>query len=274
MTIELTSDAKLRFEQYLQRMRESMRGRPVAETAEVEQNVREHVEVALTEAPAPVGTERLAAVLEQLGPPEQWLPEEERPAWRRTMDRLMRGPEDWRLPYLSVGLMVLMLFTLPMGGFLLLLPAFLVSRAWVAVIEERGETLDARRWLVLPPIVIAFVSLLFLTVIGVVVLAGAAAVEHDLRSIGIPEPGTSAEAIFGFSGYILSAAGVWWLVLSLILVWLLEPIRNLFSPILTKVRRRHLLIFAGVAAVCLVIGLGLMGVSQSPTVHALGERLR
>lgn len=270
MTIELTSDAKLRFEQYLQRMRESMRGRPSVETAEVEQNVREHVEVALAEGPVPAGTDRLVAVLEQLGPPEQWLPDEERPAWRRTMDRLLNGPEDWRLPYLSIGLTVLMLLTLPIGGFLLLLPAFLLSRAWVAIIEERGETLDARRWLVLPPIVIVFVSLLFLAVIGVVVLAGAAATEYDLRSIGIPEPGTSAEAIVGFSGYILSAAGAWWLLLSLILIGLLEPIRTLFSPILAKMRRRHLVIFACVGALFLLIGLGLMGVAQSPAVRALG----
>lgn len=63
-------------------------------------------------------------------------------------------------------------------------------------------------------------------------------------------------------------------MLSLILVWLLEPIRKLFSPILTNMRRRHLLIFAGVAAVCLVIGLGLMGLAHGPTVQALGENLR
>lgn len=184
--IELTADAKLRFEQYLQRMRESLRGRPAIETAEVEQNVREHVEVALAAAPLPVGTDGLAAVLEQLGPPEQWLPDEERPAWRRTMDRLMSGPEDWRLPYLSLGLLVLMVFTLPIGGVLLLLPAFLLSRAWVALIEERGQTLDARRWLVLPPIVIAFVSLFFLTVIGVVVLAGAAPPSTTSAPSGFP----------------------------------------------------------------------------------------
>src|SRR5687768_13227776 len=108
MTIELTPDAKLRFEQYLQRMRATMRGARAVETAEVEQNVREHVEVALATAPAPVGTDRLAAVLEQLGPPEQWLPEDERPIWRRTMDRLINGPEDWRLAYLSLGLTTLM----------------------------------------------------------------------------------------------------------------------------------------------------------------------
>ena len=269
--IELTSDARVRFEQYLQRMRESMRGRRAVETAEVEQNVLEHVEVALAAAPMPVGTASLAAVLEQLGPPEQWLPDEERPVWRRTMDRLMSGPEDWRLAYLSIALTTLMIVTLPIGGILLLLPAFLLSRAWVALIEERGETLDARRWLVLPPIVIAFVSFLLITVVGGVVLAAAAGVENDLRSIGIPEPGTSAEAIVGYGGYVMSAAGVWWLLLSLIFSWLLEPIRTLFAPLLAKTRRRHLLIFAGVGTLLLILGLGLMQLSHSPALRAMGN---
>ena len=132
--------------------------RAAVEAAEVEQNVLEHVELALARRRCPSGTDSLAAVLEQLGPPERWLPDEERPAWRRTMDRLMTGPEDWRLAYLSFGLTTLMIVTLPIGGILLLLPAFLLSRAWVALIEERGETLGAA-------------------------LAGAAADRHRLRLV-------------------------------------------------------------------------------------------
>lgn len=256
--IELTPDANVRFEQYLQRLRDSLRGTRAVEPTEVEQNVREHVEIALASAPSPVGSAALADVLEQLGPPEQWLPDEERPAWRRTMDRLMKGPEDWRLAYLSLGLTTLMLITLPIGGFLLLLPAFLLSRAWVAMMEERGEPLDARRWLVLPPIAFALAMFLLLTLIGVVVLAGAAAVEHDLSAIGIPGPGYEANEILGFSGYMLSAAGAWWMILSAILAFLWSPVRSLFAPLLARARRRHLVVLAVIGAICLASGLALM----------------
>lgn len=128
--IDLTPDAKVRFEQYLQRLRGSLRGTRAVEADEVEQNVREHVEIALAGAPSPVGAASLADVLEQLGPPEQWLSDEERPAWRRAMDRLIQGSEDWRLPYLSIGL---------------------VSR------PTRGIACS-RRWLVLSPTVIVFAA--------------------------------------------------------------------------------------------------------------------
>ncbi|MFP5246066.1 MAG: hypothetical protein ACLGH0_05185 [Thermoanaerobaculia bacterium] len=239
--IELTPDAKVRFEQYLQRMRDTMRGARAVEAAEVEQNVREHVEVALAAVPAPVGTDRLAAVLEQLGPPEQWLPEDERPMWRRTMDRLITGPEDWRLAYLSLGLLTLMFMTLAFGGFFLIVPAFLLSRAWVAHMTERGETLDARRWLVLPPIVIVFVLFIGLMLAGGIVLAGAVVLENDLPVLGIEGPDVNAGEAFAFSGYLMTAAGIWWLFLAALFALLLEPIRTLFAPILTKMRRRHLL---------------------------------
>ncbi|HEX2120475.1 MAG TPA: hypothetical protein VHL59_02435 [Thermoanaerobaculia bacterium] len=258
MTIELTPDAKLRFEQYLQRMRDTMRGARAVEAAEVEQNVREHVEVALATAPAPVGSDRLAAVLEQLGPPEQWLPEEDRPAWRRTMERLMTGPEDWRLPYLSFAVTTLMFVTLPIGGALLLLPAFVLSRAWVALMAERGEAIDARRWLVLPPIAIAFVLFLGLTLAGGIILAGAAALEHDVPQLGIRGPEVNAEELLAFSGYLMSAAGVWWLFLSILFAFLMQPIRTLFAPLLENVGRRHLLVLGGAAVFLLAVGLALM----------------
>ncbi len=258
MAIELTPDAKLRFEQYLQRMRDSMRGARAVETAEVEQNVREHVEVALAAVPAPVGTDRLAAVLEQLGPPEQWLPEDERPIWRRTMDRLMTGPEDWRLPYLSLGLTTLMFITLPIGGPLLLVPAFVLSRAWVALMAERGQTLDSRRWLVLPPIVIVFVLFIGLTLASGIVLAGAAVLENDLPALGIRGPEVSPTEILAFSGFLLTAAGVWWLFLSMLFAFLFTPIRILFSPILDGLRRAHLLVLAGVAVFFAAMGSGVI----------------
>lgn len=259
--IELTEEAKGRFEQYLQRLRAAMRGSRAIETAEVEQNVREHVELALAGAAVPVGFDQLAGVLEQLGPPERWLLDDDRPSWRRTADRLIRGPEDWRLAYLSFGLTLLMVVFFPAGGFLLLVPAFLVSRAWISLMQEREEPLDARRWLVLPPIFFALVLFVGCALGSVIGVAGAIAAQNDLRSYGIPRPGGRAGEMVAFAGFLSMVGGAWWIALSAIFALLFEPIRKLFSPILDRVGRRHLLVITALGAVCLAIGLWLNAIS-------------
>ncbi|HEV3484414.1 MAG TPA: hypothetical protein VG106_03330, partial [Vicinamibacterales bacterium] len=111
----LTPEAQTKLEEYIARMRSALRGSRSVEPAEVEQNVREHVEVALAGAGAPVGAERLDEVLEQLGPPDRWLAEEDRPVWRRVVQRISSGPEDWRLAYLAFGCFALGLLLLPLG---------------------------------------------------------------------------------------------------------------------------------------------------------------
>ena len=259
--IELTPDAKVRFELYLQRIRTALRGTRAIEATEVEQSVREHVELALSGAPAPIGSDALAGVLEQLGPPERWLLDGDRPGWRGTLDRLITGPEDWRLAYLSFGLTLLMILTFPIGGVLLLVPAFIVSRAWVALMNERNEPLDARRWLVAPPIVLMFLLFLGGLMGSVIGLAGVLASENDLRAYGIPAFGDSAGEIAAFAGYLATVAGAWWILLSALLAFLFEPIRTLFAPVLARAKRRHLLVLAALGAVCLAIGLRLTAIS-------------
>ena len=53
--IELTAEARQKFDDYLARMRSALRGTRAVEAAEVEQNVREHVELALSGSEGPVG---------------------------------------------------------------------------------------------------------------------------------------------------------------------------------------------------------------------------
>ena len=79
--IELTDTARERFDSYLMRLRSALRGARSVEPDDVEQSVREHIEFALAGTPAPVGAEHLGVVLDRLGPPERWIPEEERPIW-------------------------------------------------------------------------------------------------------------------------------------------------------------------------------------------------
>lgn len=255
--IDLTPEAKRRFDEYLQRMRVSLRGRRAVEPDEVEQNVIEHVEVALAGVPSPVGPDRLGTVLEQLGPPERWLPEDERPFWRKAMDRVMTGPEDWRLAYASLGLTLLMVITLPIGGALLLLPAFLLSRAYVALMEDRGEPLGARKWLVLPPIVLAL-----LLVCGVALLAPAAAFGAILSEIGLRELGFDWGSRWErgrlFLGAMALGTGGWWIVLSGVFAMLLRPFRALFAPMTSGLRRGHALVLTIAGVVIAALGAVLL----------------
>lgn len=236
--IDLTPEAKRKFDEYLQRMRFSLQGRRAVEPAEVEQNVVEHVEAALAGVPLPVGQERLGEVLAQLGPPERWLPEDERPVWRRAVDRFMAGPEDWRLAYLSLAVTFLMIVFLPVGGLLLVIPGYLLSRAYVELLSERGEPLGARKWLVLPPIV-----LLMIGVGAGALLAPAGAIAAVLSEIGIRELGwewgSRAERVRIYSGIVAIAVGAWWIVLSGLFAMLMRPFRALFQPLTANLRRGH-----------------------------------
>lgn len=252
--IELTPDARRRFDEYLQRTRAALRGTRAVEAAEVEQNVIEHVELALARVPAPVGAGPLSEVLEQLGPPERWLPDEELPFWRRVLGRMANGPEDWRLTYLSFGVTALMVLTTPIGGVILFPIAFLLSRALVQLVHEKGEPLGARAWLVLPPIWLAL--LLFL---GAALMVGIAtpmvfASEQGLSELGFPEPADRADRMRMTVGLVTMSAGAWWMFLSGLFAWLLPPIRSLFAPVLTKVRRPHLLWLTGAGAVTAAFG--------------------
>jgi hypothetical protein len=255
--IDLTPDAKRRFDEYLQRMRVSLRGSRSIEADEVEQNVIEHVELALAGAPLPVGPERLDTVLEQLGPPERWLPEDERPFWRKAMDKVLTGPEDWRLAWASLGLLLLAVITLPIGGVLLLIPAFVLSRAYVALLEERGEPMGARRWLVLPPIVLLLLALCGLALIGPSGAFGAILSEVGLRDLGF-EYENRWERGRLFLGAMSVATGVWWIVLSGVFAMLMRPFRALFLPVTAGLRRGHALVLTIAGAVLAGLGAVLL----------------
>jgi hypothetical protein len=235
--IDLTPDARQRFDEYLRRMRSALRGTRV-EAGEIEQNVLEHVELALAGVPSPVGPEPLRAVLDQLGPPERWLPDDERPWWTRLMERLTQGPEDWRLAYLSFAITFLMLISFPIGGVLLLVPAFILSRAYVALAEDRGERLGAKAWLVVPPIV--FALLLFLAAAFFLVPGSLAAIasEREIADWGFPHRGDQVERVRNYIGVVSAATGAWWIVVASLFALLFRPLRWFFAPTLQWVSGR------------------------------------
>jgi len=248
--IDLTPDAEQRFESYLTRMRAALRGSATGD--DVEQSVREHVEVALGGVEGPVSADRLEPVLAQLGPPERWVSEDELPAWRRMMMRLSQGPEDWRLAYGSFALTLLMFVLMPIGGVLLLIPAYLVSRAFVEVLASRDEAIGARRWLVLPPVVIVMAI-----VTGIALIAPiGAAVSIGLRDLD--DMFSTVARMRYDTGFLAMSAGVWWIVLAGIYSIVYRPYRAAFLPLTARLRRGHALVLTLVGAVFAAIGAVLL----------------
>lgn len=254
--IDLTPEARQRFEDYLRRMRGVLRGSRSVEPEEVEQNVIEHVELALAGVAAPVGAETLGDVLQRLGPPERWLPEEERPAWWRVAGRLYNGPEDWRLAYLTFGLTVLSVLLLPAAGIgiVFLMAAFLVARASV---ELSGDVLGARRWLVLPPIVVCFAILTIAALFTPIALTSiyllAEGGLYDVFGISFEHFVVQKQVRVG-AGVVAMAAAAWWTILSMLLILLTPPLRALFQPVTAGLKRRHALVLMLMAAVAAGLG--------------------
>lgn len=256
--IEMTPAARERFDNYLQRLRSELRGSRSVAADEVEQSVREHIEIALAGAPTPVGTAEVAGVLDRLGPPERWLADEERPMWRRALERVRSGPEDWRLAYLAFGLFLLSVVFLPVGGFLLLIPAMLVSRAVVELARDRGEPLGARRWLVYPSIAIILAIATGLLIAGPGIASMAAILGHDGIEQMLDVPQTEAgkvRLVFGIGGVMF---GSWWIVAAAFCAAFLRPIRFVFAPLLDGLTRRHFAVLAGIGALVAAAGATLI----------------
>lgn len=169
--IELTPEAEVRLGEYLRLVRAALAGSPDVSADEVEADIREHVENELRDRPRPVPRPELEAVLARLGPPTQWLPagraapppglstagQYVRDRWRAAREAVWRGPEDWRLPYLTLGT-----FALSVTIFPPLLPvAYILGRAGVTVGRDKGIELGAaRKWMLYPPIALVSLALL------------------------------------------------------------------------------------------------------------------
>ena len=232
----LTHDAQSDLDRYLTHVKQALRPHPTVDADEVEHDIRGHIEAELSDAPAPVTAERLGSVLERLGSPNQWVPSDDLPVWRRMWAQLSAGPEDWRLAYLTLALFVGGPLLGPFGPGLSL-ASILLARAGLALLDEKGEPAGARRWLFYPPLVVLYGGAVFVvfslpiaTMVGVV---SDASVASDLAA-RFPTP-------FWLS-YSLAAAlvsGTWWMLLGLVLVRLRRAVRWAFWPFADWLDRRH-----------------------------------
>lgn len=259
MTLTMTPEARQRLDQYLERARFSLRGTSV-EADEVERDVRDHIEEALQGRTDPILAPELDEVLGRLGSPDQWVPEDEIPFWRRWLNHFVTGSEDWRLAYICFALTLLGLVTIPFGGFVLFIGAYLLGRAAVSLSSERGDDLGARKWLIYPPLV--FISLTIVLALLIGPIPGFAAPYFD--SIGDPDglaamfgSDSGATAVSVGIALTTAVAGLWWLILSVLATLMIEPLRKVLVPIANGLKKRHLIWLAVTGVILLGIGAGV-----------------
>lgn len=248
--INLSDRAKKCLDKYLQQIRTYLRGCKTVDADEVERNIIEHIESEFEAATAAVSFEELDVVLQRLGSPRQWVPEDQIPWWRKIILRLRTGPEDWRLAYISFGLLIAGFIILP--SFIVLLPAsFIVARAALSEAADAGE-LKAQKWLIYPSLIIVYSFVLFwLLAWPAFALATVAyELERNVRS-SHPQFGDDLHYWIMATSFIIAGLGLWWIILGGLLLKWRNFLHVLFKPFTGWFSRKWALIL-------LLIGLGLM----------------
>ena len=262
MMITLSENAERSLHDYLRQARAYLRGSKSVDAKEVEQNIAEHIENELEGAAEPVSCDVLDAVLKKLGSPQQWVPEEELPWWRKIILRLRSGPEDWRLAYLSFGLLIVGLLMLPYApaGIVLILASCLVSRAALSEAVDSNE-LKAQKWLLYPPLIIVYVFVLLVLLAWPVGLLFSLAegYERDFRESYYRLSNETDYWVMAVS-VIVAGLGFWWSILAIVLLKPRRLLQVIFRPFAEMVRSKWALwlLLAGLALMILSAGTGIL----------------
>ncbi len=248
----LTREAQQRLDRYLADVRSSLRGCRSVDPKDVEADVTEHINGELEGLTEPVSLADLEAVLERLGSPEQWLPAEELPWWRRVLRQLRTGPADYRLAFISFGLLVSAFFFGRLFAPMLILASFCVSRAAVAEASKR-DPLGPQRWLFYPSLLVICIPLLILLVSWPVWPLLPLAVDldtHAPNSTGLDGaayevllrvlPPRNSNVYWPVVGSLI--VGLWWMVLGgVTALWPGLP-KAVFRPFADWFSRKHAII--------------------------------
>jgi len=174
----------------------------------------------------------LRAVLDRLGTPDRWVPAEDLPAWRRVLNRLHSGPDDWRLAYFTLAAFVMGFWLPPLG-----IASLPLARATLAQLDAHDEPIGPRRWLVYPPLVLWYAAFAILLLVGPVapVVVGLEEVMVDGRLAAVvPWPTWIVAPVI-----VVLALGIWWVILGLGLGRLRRIVHLVFWPFADWFDRRH-----------------------------------
>lgn len=235
---KLSDAARQILQRYLWELRISLRGCRSVDPAEVEADVKQHIDQELADTPAPVPGERLDEVLRKLGSPWQWVPIEELSWWRRILLKLRMGPSDLRLAALVLALLVMGLLFVPLT-WPFLLASFLLARATVAMVAENEKELDWQRWLIYPPLIIIYLPLAIALLLWPAlsgVLAGELADDRGLNPFN-HHPWRALPTLPFVISAVASALSGWWSILAAaVMIWPRAPM-HLFRPFIGRARR-------------------------------------
>jgi hypothetical protein len=231
----LSNEAHRHLERYLEEMRSSMRDCESDGAAEIEQDIRDHVEAELGERSSAASVDGLDAILTRLGSPRQWMMAGEQPVAIRGVG----GVEEW-MAFASIALLLL--------GFLLpplLLVSWMTGRWALARLEQRGEHLGAGRWLFyapLAPISIAVALLLLFWPFGALAELGTLAAQNA-GAVGSDRFPPAVTLVVTFGGL-----SVYWAILGVLAALSERSVRFVFHPFAARFRPRHAWWWSGIAA--------------------------
>ncbi|MHC4394915.1 MAG: hypothetical protein ACYS1A_04605 [Planctomycetota bacterium] len=271
----LTDTAQNRLDKYLSRARASLHTCTGVDADEVESDIRAHIETELEGTDEPVSLKNLEAVLDRLGSPTQWVPEEEISWWRKIILRLRTGPEDWRLAYISFALFVLAFLIGRQAFFVLLLASFCISRATL-LMTPNPEQLGGQKWLIYPSLLVLYIPLLImlliLPIIPVVIMAETQTqtLSNHSSNLGlIPNyyPGSQFYTFWISVGF--AVVGLWWIILGILGCAGSTLLKVIFRPFADNFKRRWagLLLGIGILLIIVCLGAGLFFMSRGYFTH-------
>lgn len=235
---ELTVSAKESLNAYLQKVRVRLSGAKSLDAIEIERDIREHIERELDQAPEPVECGQVAQVLERLGAPEQWVPDEELSWWWKIIVRMQTEPNDWRLAYICFGLFVLGLIILPLGIIFLIPLSFYIARSAISLAGGL-ENLQDQKVLLYPSLIFFYVTAAIAVSFWPLVICGV--------------------LIDDYWWFVVAALAIWWILLARFLVTrrtLTDKLIYPFGPLLTDKKLRRVIRWSiGLLLASIVMGI-------------------
>jgi HAAS len=226
---DFTPAAQESLSHYLAQVRLALQGCTTVDADEVEADVREHIEAEATTHTAPVDVKDLDAILLRLGPPEQWVPEEEYSGWQRFAMKWRTGPEDYRLAYMTFGSLILwVLFgSMSLLGFLALPILSMILARMTLAAAGSARALGVHRWMVYPSLLLVYIPASLILAYWPLMLGNTS---YTLLHRFAGDSHTLTTVLWVQFGFLLGAMGGNWLAWKLILLkWSNLP-SILFAP--------------------------------------------
>lgn len=255
MVLKLSLNAQKTLNDYINQVKAYLKGVKSVDAEEIIQNINEHIENELTGAAEPVGTETLDEVLNKLGNPRQWVPEEELSWWKKFVLRIRTGPEDWRLAYLSFGLFLLgFLFHSSFFVCVILVTAsFIVSRAAMSL-SNYDIQVKAQKWLLYPSLIVVNIPIFFMLLLWPLIISINIGyeLEHSVRQSFYQFQNESRYWIMACS-FIISSLGLWWVICSTVLMSKKNFLKIIYWPFTDTITKKLIFILWLVGLIIMIV---------------------